>query len=1473
VAKRQFLIFLCFLFGTSLSYSSTIIDLESLPTLPLESLLLRIKSMLDTSIDECSEVDSASSPRIVVKKPVEMDVAELQAISRTIAETEALYKNCKYGNMKALSILELRARESIYACVLMMKYYANLEKEKGIENFTSSEFGLCLSNFMHFLKEKITASFKFEVIEDQFLNLALALFHQMRGDHKLAEQFANAVAKRGCLEGYNIVGNLYKNTNTNKAILAYLKSAEHDNPKGIYKLARLCDKMKLELHLDQNFIKDLYGHAANRGSFKAYFALGRWYEKRRHKGESIDCISHLIELDPYLYVHMEQKEGLGHTAFNVAGKLLKREPLLLLLLLESIYGHNPLKRKKIAHLLAVGYGLGRYGFTHSREDACRWLNISATEHQNLEDGYLLCCISAADLQRKESNSKAVALSRSLLESPVFLEKYGTVPQILLTQLLVTEAENQDNPRYLEEASYWLLRALNDFEKDSLRRKKIVWQIPKTNIRGRFSEVENAHLVAIEDASSFLERQQAYYSLAFHNLSGGQKPISLANAQRYFVRAGNLLPSSTYFYVTVINYYLSMRRLMHPLEDYTERGVYQQHEVIRITNAMKTSRIIFGLLDRQKDLEESERDLLKKKVRELSFTNLKESALSLAFWFRNGMFGLSRSIEHEIYWLKYAASKGEEAAQKFLNLRYPHVPPLVEAEELVLDYSRTHSGDRPNFVFVGGGISGSMAAILFAKTREDRKVPIGKITIVDQSSYLGTGASGLVSRQHKGGEYPKEEDHLTGKQCLYSSAIWKQSYGTERMLTEKKKNEFLLAKRSQEIESGDASLSKEELLAHHAFLDAHYRRYLAEFEKLGLNGEKQLFGPSPLFEELGEDYFEDLGLSPHFVAGVSTGERGFNPIAIGAILEHLLRKYNVDVITGYEVIDIKALRRGGFQIEGRGQRPIYTQYLVNAAWHNNSKLRAFLKNSLPSTALTLPRFSVATASKRVFLRCLALADIRECTLPEDRSFFGLLGEEGGMVSCFNDWVASIFIPKDGLSYHGEYNLDESAVNMLPRTARARLAQLESNKMSIAASILADAQTKYPFLRNAKPRGISIQTTVSDNLDQIYKRNHSNAKWIEGVEGCLEICATKATFGPFQALQALARFAVDRPGGLENRFNAEEMRFLDSLIHPDMFKDDTVESVVLPDSFKIIFDDTFMTDAEFLSAMRRYAFVRGFDFAIFEKTREIANVGANPIEQLRLISEEKGMKSLDLEYHTLNEEMAKVLFPLLGRSEGLRNIKLGPLDEEINDDEEDGFGADTLAGLLGNDHLRNLTLKDWNLTFKSRYRPLAVLLPKLQEIHLKGVTLTLNGVQTLFGNTSDSFSFLKRLTVVDSNPKKSVLKRLMIGMQKCVALEFLDLSGNGIGKESSDEMSSDLGNLVRESLVRLKILFLHNNKLFEGINLNPFETFSLPVDIEANPFLLAVTGHPALETVSVMNNGPASALVQDRLDSYFLKKELN
>jgi hypothetical protein len=73
--------------------------------------------------------------------------------------------------------------------------------------------------------------------------------------------------------------------------------------------------------------------------------------------------------------------------------------------------------------------------------------------------------------------------------------------------------------------------------------------------------------------------------------------------------------------------------------------------------------------------------------------------------------------------------------------------------------------------------------------------------------------------------------------------------------------------------------------------------------------------------------------------------------------------------------------------------------------------------------------------------------------------------------------------------------------------------------------------------------------------------------------------------------------------------------------------------------------------------------------------------------------------------------------------------------------------------------------------------------------------------------------------------------------------------------------------------LRRLFVHNNRLFNEINLNPFDSSMLPRDLEANPFLLALINHPPLENVSVIDNGPTSNLLQDRLDSYFLKKRFS
>ncbi|MBY0280627.1 MAG: hypothetical protein K2W94_00510 [Alphaproteobacteria bacterium] len=1452
--KSKILFFICFFFNISVCYSSTVLSLDDVP---LESLLQHIKSLLTLDIPESSETDEACSSKTPAVTLCEVDVARAQDISKAINEVESLYKSGKYGNLKSLSALELKAQESIYAFSMIMKYYSYQEKLKRLPPFSSPELQSCISTFISFLGDNVMALSEFKEIENPFINISLALFHQIRGDYKLAQQFAQAAANQNCTEGYNIIGNFYKKIDVPQSVRAYLKAAQYGNSKGIYKLAKLYSSS------DGNVSKALYKHAAALGNAKSYFALGRLYEKQHQRSQSIGYMSTLIGIDPYLYIHLEQKEGLWNTAFYVAEKLLDKKPRFFPSFLKGIYEHKPSKRKKIAHIFGIGHAFGKYGFLLSRKDAYHWLDVSFTEYGNLQDGYLLCCMIAADSQHNEFNDRAITICRHLLDSPEFLKKYGTLLPILLARLLVAKTENQENPRPLEEASYWLLKALNEFERDSSDRRRIVWQIPKTHIRGRFSDVESAHLDVIDGASSHLTRQQASYALGFHHLSGGfEGLLSLAKARQYFFRAGNFLPATTYFYVSVIGHHLSLQNLMHS-PDYTT-------EDIRRIKAIETYRVVAGLLDRYTDLGESERNLLKRKVRELSKTNLAEAVYALALWFNQGMHGLTPSIEHEIYWLKYAASNGDEIAKGVLNSRYPLVLPLTEAKEVALHYARTHSEDNPDFSFLGGGWAGVMAAISLAKARADKKLPTGQIRVIDKNLYLFLEASGLISREHLGGEYPKEEDHMTGKQCLYSTAIRRQMYGTKRMLTDIMRNVFLLARGSQELGSGDAALSKEELFAHQAFLEAHYKEYLKEFEALGLKGEGQLFGSTPFFEELSDADLERFGLSPHFVAGVSTAERGFNPIAVGTILEHLLRQYNIEVITGYEVTNIKALPRGGFQIEGRGQKPIYSKYVVNAMGNHNLRLRWLLKNSLPSTALTVPGFPVVSSPKRVFLRCLALVDISNCTLPEDRSFFGLLGESGGMLSCFNDWIASLFVPKEGLSYHGEYSLDESAVNMLPRAARDRLAQLERDKMDIAARILVDIQTKYPFLKNAKPKGLSIQTTVSDN-DEIFKRNHSNARWLEGAEGCLESYLTKGSFGPFQALQSLARFVIDRPGGLESHFGDEEMRFLKSLIHPDMFQEGTVEKVILPDSFKIITDDSFMADAEFHAAMRRYAFVRGFDFAIFEKTREAAAVGADPIEQLRLMGEEERMESLDLGSHILNESMASTLFPLLERGDiALSNVKLGPLDEDINDDAEDRLGEEILVRLLRNDHLRNLTLKGWNLTFPPRYNPLAAFLPRLQELHLNGVTLTVKSVQAIFENSSHSLSALKRLSIISSNPKRSVLQKLILGLQNCRSLEFLDLSRNEIGKESPDETSRDLGYLIKE-VHSLRSLLLHNNRLFEGINLAPFNPTSLPLDLEANPFLLAITEHSRLKNVSVTDNGPVSMLVQDRLDSYFLKKE--
>src|SRR5206468_2992862 len=148
------------------------------------------------------------------------------------------------------------------------------------------------------------------------------------------------------------------------------------------------------------------------------------------------------------------------------------------------------------------------------------------------------------------------------------------------------------------------------------------------------------------------------------------------------------------------------------------------------------------------------------------------------------------------------------------------------------------------------------------------------------------------------------------------------------------------------------------------------------------------------------------------------------------------------------------------------------------------------------------------------------------------------------------------------------------------------------------------------------------------DEIFKRTHSSAKWVDGAEGCLQVCSTKATFAPFVALQALACFVADKPRELRVNFDEEESRFLTRLIDANLFKEGTVENIDLPDCFKLILDDGFMAEKQFQARMRYYAFQREMDFALFEKTVEevetaAATIGIDSNRQFELIGQEEGL----------------------------------------------------------------------------------------------------------------------------------------------------------------------------------------------------------------------------------------------------------
>lgn len=538
--------------------------------------------------------------------------------------------------------------------------------------------------------------------------------------------------------------------------------------------------------------------------------------------------------------------------------------------------------------------------------------------------------------------------------------------------------------------------------------------------------------------------------------------------------------------------------------------------------------------------------------------------------------------------------------------------------------------------IGGGYTGVLSSILLASLKKaDGSTPALRVHLFERDYHLLNGASLIPARLHLGGEYPK--DMITAKQCLFSAIIFRQMFPTESILTNRKRIDFLLAKACTEKLRNDANdLTLSELEMHYAKLKAFYKNAFDElFKTWGDDTESCLFGsPDDFFSFLkGPEDIDDERLRHHFTGGISTPERGLQPVALGTILEDLLTKYNVHLHLGHTITRTDFLEKKGYKLHyvfEKERKQGSFDFVINAAWHESPYLDFKAAQSHPSST-TVSSESFKQQETKVYLRSIALVDVSACEdIPTDRSYFGLLGPYGGMVSFFSNKIASIFIPEEGYSYQGDHKLQDKDERdtVLDKVASDRLDELSSGSNheeedSILRRILSNAQKKYPFLKNAKPKRLVTRTTISWD-DKIYQRQHIQPHWLAGGEDrWLQAYSTKATFAPLVALQVLGVF-FEKPEVREIvRLSEDSRKFLKNIktanfsemetplddlttrVSRDKLSDSLISALIkLPDEF-VLCERKSYDNSAFLEKMRVYALDRNLPLSmveIFEQSEE-------------------------------------------------------------------------------------------------------------------------------------------------------------------------------------------------------------------------------------------------------------------------------
>jgi len=788
----------------------------------------------------------------------------------------------------------------------------------------------------------------------------------------------------------------------------------------------------------------------------------------------------------------------------------------------------------------------------------------------------------------------------------------------------------------------------------------------------------------------------------------------------------------------------------------------------------------------------------------------------------------------------------------LNSITSHLSQLKVKTRPILPLFNPETGN-PRVAVIGGGYTGVISSILLARLKK-AGTPALDVHLFEKNLNVLNGASTAPARLHLGGEYPK--DSTTALQCLISALIFRQMFPTESILTTRKRIDFLLARESEEAKEEDQRLTLAELHGHYQKLQQTYKELLQQFGDWGDGAAPRLFGTlHEFFSFLGSaEAIEDERLRPHFTGGVRTSERGFQPIALGVILERLLVENNVHVHLGRSVTKVRSIDGEGYGFlhyskNDQDEKEFLARYVVNAAWDEAPYL-TYQASAGPAPVTVTEGSPVLDPIRnqpptKVYLRSIGLFDVSRCVgIPTERSYFGLVGRAGAMVSFFSPTVAMIYVPEEDLSYQGLYNLSSHSEReaILDTAAQIRLVKLSElpEQSKVLNAMLRNVQEKYPFLRGAEPIQLITQTTLSwDN--KVYQRQHIKPYWALGEGGrWIQASATKATFAPLIALQVLRK--ITRQEDVRSRVDLSNRAFLAKICETDLENIGSMdpgvmqallsEFVRVPEEFVLFRETIPADDPKFLAEMQLYAFKRHLPMAMVEVfmrmgipaslglTDEIPLIDWENLDHvdlrsvrpttemlttlaaaIRRLPRTKVLESFRFQYYTVEEDISEgharagiqVLKALSGERRFIKELEIDRLWFTLADEVE------ALASIILRNGLEKLTLTEFASYFTEN-----------------------NSLAQFFLIPLDKANSLKKFKLSFHHilPRKDTTKILLLTMTVLPSLNELSISNNRLGTildagETGVGSFELLEHLIRQQRGKaLRDLDIAGNELFEG-----------------------------------------------------------